>query len=172
MRTILIQKPTNVRLVLVQGRQDAWEGMSEMLSASGQTAQERHYAQLVEALTQAVGLEYAAARGKGWCALWILNVIEDSAEGDQCWRTWISVDDDWNGERTFGALMTALEQENVPFIPEPNPVPLPLESHPVHARCSVWCFGPRRGSFRAELRPANEVVGVEIVRGTRCRRRE
>jgi len=164
MRTVLIQKPTSVWQVLVQGHQDGWEALAELLEGPKQTAQERHWARLVEALTQAVGREYNDADSRGWATLWTSNSVEGIELGEQRWRTWISADDDLDGERTISALFKALEELGIPFDAPARPVELPPESHPVHARWGKWCFGPQRGSIEAELRPDGDVAGVEVVK--------
>lgn len=164
MRTVLIHKPTLVWRVLVQGHQDGWEAMAELLEGPKQTAQERHWAQLGQALTQAVGREFNAADSKGWATLWTSNSIEGTELGEQRWRTWISADDDLGGERTIGALFKALEELDIPFDAPARPVRLPPESHPVHARMGKWRFGPQRGSFEAVLQSESSVVGVELVK--------
>ena len=166
MRTVLIQRPSYVWQVLVQGYQDGGRAMSELLEGPSQTAQERHWARLIEALTQAVGFEYGAASGKGWATLWTSNTVEETELGEQHWRTWISVDDEQCGERTIGALFRALEELDIPFDARAHPVSLPLESHPVHARWGKWSFGPQRGSIEAELRPEKGVNGVELLKET------
>ncbi len=166
MRTILVQRPTTVRRVFIQGYQDGWEAMAELLEGPDQTARERHYAKLVAALTHAVGLEQGRAEDRGWATLWTRNEEVGTDLGEQSWRTWISVDDDHGGERTFAALLQALDAKGVVHTSEAGPAPLLADSHPVHARWGRWCFGPQRGSIEAVLCLEDGVVGVEVVRET------
>ncbi len=164
MRTIHVPKPSSAWHVLVHGHQDGWQALSDLLRPPTRTAQERHYAQLVKALTRAVGLEHNSAEDGGWATVWTSNSIEGTDLGEQHWRTWISVDDDQGGERMFGALLRALDEQDIPFDSAACREMLPPESHPVHARWGTWCFGPQRGSIKASLQPEHGVVGVEVVR--------
>jgi predicted RNA-binding Zn-ribbon protein involved in translation (DUF1610 family) len=150
--------------VTITGYQDGTDRLREMTSSTGQTATERFYQEIVEALADAVVRETTESGGEGWCVLWAHNSMRTTERGEAFLRTVVACDDETGGQRAYRALVGALSACLVPCEAQAHPVALLADSEPIFTRWRDWRLGPQHDSIKADLVPSDDVDGVEVER--------